>query len=722
MEGYWNSWKLNIYGTEPTVNVMAADANAAESGNDTGKFTFTRTGSNNDNLIVNYSVAGTATKGADYNAFITGTITIPAGQDSASISITPIDDVLFEKDETVTVHIDSVTGYNIGTKNNATVVIAENDTLPEAFTDIGAAFTGDGNSSPDWGDYDNDGDLDILLAGSGNSKVYRNDNGNFTDLGASLTGVSSGSVDWGDYDNDGDIDILLTGSGNSKVYRNDNGNFNDIGASLTGVSYSSAAWGDYDNDGDLDILLTGTDSSDNKIAKVYRNDKGSFTNIGASIAGVRRGSVAWGDYDNDGDLDILLTGESQLNGEISRIYRNDGGSFTDVNAPLIGSLTGVRFGSAVWGDYDNDGDLDILLTGTDRDEETVSKVYRNDGGSFTDINAALKNVGNSSAAWGDYDNDGDLDILLTGVSFDNSVQRFSQVYRNDAGNFIDIGAGLISVERGSAAWGDYDNDGNLDIVLTGWSSSDSVAKVYKNNTVKLNTIPTVPTDLNASVNGNSINLKWNPSTDTQTPLKGLTYNLRVGTTPGGSEIISPIASGDGTRKVAQMGSVNQNTDWTLNYLAPGTYYWSVQAVDNTFGGSPFAKEGNFRVDRQPKTLLSIGAVQAVIPEVDRSSGQFLITRRGDTTTPLSVNYTVGGTATNGTDYQPLGGKIIIPAGSATATIPINIIDDTVFEGGEETVVINLNPDTAYDLGSPSSSTMTIYDGAIAILQGSVIPE
>ncbi len=155
----------------------------------------------------------------------------------------------------------------------------------------------------------------------------------FTDIEAGLPGVVAGSVAWGDYDNDGDLDILLTGYAGStgyggsgcvsRVYRNNNGTFTDIDAGLQGVFNSSVAWGDYDNDGDLDILLAGRDGSA-LVSRVYRNDNGTFTDIDAGLPGVEEASVAWGDYDNDGDLDILLTGH---NGSalVSRVYRNDGG-------------------------------------------------------------------------------------------------------------------------------------------------------------------------------------------------------------------------------------------------------------------------------------------------------------------------------------------------------------------------------------------------------------
>ena len=218
-----------------------------------------------------------------------------------------------------------------------------------------------------------------------------------------------------------------------------------------------------------------------------------FTEISTNLPGVYYSSVAWGDYDNDGDLDILLTG-GNVSGLISEIYRNDGnGIFTDIDA----DLAGVYMGSVAWSDYDNDGDLDILLTGGDgTGSANISKIYRNDPGAngsrvFTDIQAGLTGVYISNVAWGDYDNDGDLDILLTGTVVANTTE-ISKIYRNDPGPngsrvFTDIQAGLAVVECGSVAWGDYDNDGDLDILLTG-GSSGGISKIYRNNALSPNTL------------------------------------------------------------------------------------------------------------------------------------------------------------------------------------------------------------------------------------------
>ncbi|MBI3193607.1 MAG: VCBS repeat-containing protein, partial [Ignavibacteriae bacterium] len=516
-----------------------------------------------------------------------------------------------------------------------TVTLTEGDTVMgrdfgnrQPFVEVFAgSLTGVDNGSADWGDYDNDGDLDVLLTGNNAviiSKIYQNTGSGFTEVFAgSLTGVGYGSsVAWGDYDNDGDLDILLTGqttadfSGSiSKIYQNTGSSFTEVFAgSLTGVFNSSVDWGDYDNDGDLDILLTGRDNALVSISKIYQNIGSGFAEVFAgSLAGVSYSSVKWGDYDNDGDLDILMAGYyyEGYNHYISKIYQNTGSGFTEVFA---GSLTGTGFSSVAWGDYDNDGDLDILLTGDGGFSGRISKIYQNTGSGFTEVfSGSLMGVYDGPVAWGDYDNDGDLDILLTGEN--SSGDRISKIYQNTGSGFSEVFAGSLSgIFRGSVKWGDYDNDGDLDILLTGNAGSDVVSKIYQNNGTTFNTQPTAPSGLTVTPSGSDVSFRWNKSTDQQTPQNGLSYNLRIGKDTNGFNKLSPMANvSNGYRRVVRMGNTNLDTTWTIKNLPDGNYTWSVQAIDNAFAGSAFATEGNFVIATQDTIFSSSGSNGSITP-------------------------------------------------------------------------------------------------------------
>lgn len=461
-----------------------------------------------------------------------------------------------------------------------------------AFTNIAAAIAQLGNSSADWGDYDNDGDLDLVISGylwqwtpvpfPALTKLYRNDAGVFTDTNANLIAVQGGSCRWGDYDNDGDLDLVISGYGDSQqitqMYTNNGGSFTATSQSF--AIYGSLASGDYDNDGDLDWAISGA-SSGNAVTAVFRNEGGGiFVDAGASLPAVN-GLAAWGDYDRDGDLDLAIGGSGS-----SGIYRNNGdGSFTDINA----GLPAANSPAFAWGDYDADGQLDLAYTSSNS-----AAVYRNNGGIFIAAPSYLPRVSMGWLSWGDCDQDGDLDVLLSG--FSGSFACTSTIYRNHgAGVFADANPGFsdpYGLGGGVCAWGDYDTDGDLDIILAGDTPDTEAAesRIYRNDGSVVNVLPTVPSDLSATITGNSITFAWAAASDPQTPAPGLTYNLRVGTTPGGNEVSSGMAAGTGYRRVAAMGNVQHNLSWTLKGLPARTYYWSVQAVDAAWAGGPWAPE------------------------------------------------------------------------------------------------------------------------------------
>ena len=290
-----------------------------------------------------------------------------------------------------------------------------------------------------------------------------------------------------------------------------------------------------------------------------------------------------------------------------------------------------------WGDYDNDGRLDLLLTGlTGYDSNwnaiCISRVYHNNGdGSFTwNTNAALPEVCVGSVAWGDYDNDGRLDILLTGQTSDGSV--VSGIYHNNGdGTFADINAGLPGAMEGGAYWGDFDNDGRLDVLVTGntsWTTFAVFSGIYRNLSPVTNIPPTAPIGLTAAVSSNSVTLAWTAASDRQTPAAGLAYNLRVGTAPGRWDIVSPEADpASGLRRLPATGAVQRANAVLKNLPYGAAYYWSAQAVDAALAGSPFAAEGSFSLALTINSCCFTG------------SGQFLFQFTG---TP-SCSYTVLGT-------------------------------------------------------------------------------
>jgi hypothetical protein len=144
-----------------------------------------------------------------------------------------------------------------------------------------------------------------------------------------------------------------------------------------------------------------------------------------------------------------------------------------------------------------------------------------------------------------------------------------------------------------------DGDGDLDLVAGNYNQPN---RVYRNNSAVANTLPSAPGGLNTLVSGPGpydVMFSWSPATDAETLQAGLTYNLRVGTSPGASDVMSGMSdAATGLREVPAMGNVQHNTSWTLT-LPAGTYYWSVQAVDASFAGSAWAGEQTAVVGAAP---------------------------------------------------------------------------------------------------------------------------
>ncbi len=271
------------------------------------------------------------------------------------------------------------------------------------------------------GDYDNDGDLDVAVLGyyvvynqSVEDKLVliRNEGPappgtewEFSYIDIPLGDLTTGASDlvWGDMDGDADLDLAVGTDGVTVIYRNDAGTLVLTDTELPGYyednfqadyDINSLSWADFDNDGDFDLLIPSVfdNTSFTYRTALMRNDSANatggrvFTEINTGFAPTTHAQSSWADFDNDQDLDLLLVNLAPITDEgFIRRYRNDGnGVFTGED--ILGTLT-VEHGEVQWGDYDGDGDIDILVAGNIKDTTgfyipMALRIYENINNSF----------------------------------------------------------------------------------------------------------------------------------------------------------------------------------------------------------------------------------------------------------------------------------------------------------------------------------------------------
>lgn len=354
-------------------------------------------------------------------------------------------------------------------------------------------FGGNMALSNAWGDYDNDGDLDLVISfKTGDVRLYNNEHGGFTNVGPYLglptDGKERRSIAWGDYNADGYLDLFIgSNRQGNELYRNDKSQgFTNVTMQtrinmpedserpfslidMPQVSARQINWIDYDNNGTLDLYVA------DRIGPNYlfKNDGEQFSDVSAATGlNDRRATVGacWFDYNSDGLLDLFLANQGVGK---DALYKNEGGTFTDV-AGELGMEGGPRTRSeggvdCAVGDYNNDGHLDIFVA-----TYGINKLYKNDGeGAFDEVSSQMGITGDDhmvGASWGDYDNDGLLDLFVAGYHQDEDGVRspYDRLFHNDRDRFTEIdthGTALSGSDHG-IQWADYDNDGDLDISLT----------------------------------------------------------------------------------------------------------------------------------------------------------------------------------------------------------------------------------------------------------------
>ncbi len=485
-------------------------------------------------------------------------------------------------------------------------------------------------------DIDNDGDLDIIVSGeTGNpatvkNAVFINNAGTYTLQGTEnvITPGHFADIKFGDVDGDGDMDVIFNGNSNGDMGKgiaiNDGiGNFSRSALDVTSATIS-CGFADFNNDGLLDYYVIGNGTA-NMGTMFFQNTDGTFTKDQSSFNSLNLidPDISIVDFNNDGYIDMFISAwDETAKTRYSSLLINDGfGKFVALAQP---SIIRKGFGSSVWGDVDGDGWMDLLLNGDGgADGEGSSDIYRlykNNGGSL-EAKATFNDYRQISVGDGsrmvDWDNDGDLDIILTGWSGTKGRQVTMLFECTNATNFTYTENALSNtdfpgVSESSIETADLNNDGKIDLLITGYNGNQAtqvgkfdknICGYYLNQSTNANTKPTTPIALNHEITKSGdetlVTLTWDAATDTETAQKSLTYNISLKNTITNKWLYNPMAmiggDKDGWRKVSQHGNVFANKRWELYNLPAGNYEWSVQAIDANFVGGAFAALKTFSI-------------------------------------------------------------------------------------------------------------------------------
>jgi len=549
-----------------------------------------------------------------------------------------------------------------------------------------------------WGDYDNDGCPDLFVPRRYNQYggLYRNNqNGTFTKIttGSVVDHTASawGAI-WGDYDNDGHLDLFVRNdAANNSLYRNNgDGTFTQIAegplVSEGGNCYGGGgcAWGDYDNDGHLDLFVCNRGANN---ALYHNQGNGTFVKVTQGEIVNDAGDFigcAWGDYNNDGYLDLFVTGGAERH---NYLYRNNGdGTFTRVPGGDLAVDAG-NFTVGTWADYDNDGYLDLFIpchTGG------PSLLYHNNGDStFTKIPAdRFPSVVSPAVgcAWGDYDNDGYLDLFVA-----NAYNEANLLYHNlGNGTFEKMAADWLVTDAGmcsGGSWVDYDGDGRLDLFVTHAENQNSF--LYHNEGMMGNwlRVKCVGTKSTHSGIGAKITIWGTQNGVTLQQSRELASYMFGSSGQSGLEAFFGLGSGSNLDVV--------RVEWSSGV---------VQVLTN-IAGNQFL---TVTEETQPAVLPSLSISDAAVTESDMGTvdAVFTVWLSAPSSQPVTVDFSTAADSAQGSlDYVFAQGTLTFNPGETNRTLVVPVLGDTLPEA-DETFFVNLS--------TPSNATLADDQGVCTI--------
>ena len=497
-------------------------------------------------------------------------------------------------------------------------------------------------SAPILGDFNNDGFLDVYFGGQKGDNwepsedrwklrsylLLNNGDKTFTTLTEEQSGIPVNNrsvfLCW-DYNNDGNLDLLISGlyednndamlftllknlgpDQGYKFQQVENPGFRIANNQRLLTKNMSA--GDYDKDGLIDLIVQ-TEDGEGRHVELYKNNgDDTFTLQEGDFLQFSSGAIAFADMDNDGWLDIVANGYCNTEPNVDiRIYKNkQDGTFQDITAEgVLGQ--GTYEGEAKMVDLTGDGFLDMIVIGYGANNVRTSTVWHNDGTGRLDLvldteASGLAPVNGATANFADINHDGVIDMVYTG-KHGSLARRVWICYQDMLGSFhLDESFPVIAIGAdGATALGDMNNDGVVDIFVAGKASDESlaenprtctsIARVYENTTEDIvNTPPSVPGNLMAEIVEGKLNLSWDASTDDVTMVDALSYNVMVkNNTTGKTFMLIPANPVTGQLKaLCDLQVATRITNYSMSLDPSQSYTVGVQAIDQGYAASTFA--------------------------------------------------------------------------------------------------------------------------------------
>ena len=506
------------------------------------------------------------------------------------------------------------------------VVGGEDSFLPQ--TQSGSAI---------YGDYDNDGDLDLFFCTGDVVALFRN-NGDMTytmlGVGEDILPLTGCAAVWVDYDKDGDLDLIMSGSMDGAVtgaatYVFQNSGAPDYAFTEDMFNFIEGVWPedkentlhtiallDYDHDGWMDVIVNGQcsglwDGEHGRMVALYHNNKGIFeVGVGADVFHQMNGSSVFvGDANNDGYMDVLVSGYydnalgEEVGSGVSELYINDKqGSYTRASGiPFIGH----QQGSTLFADLNNDGNQDILEIGRDLANGWMgyANIMLGDGtGQFTQV--AMPDITGGAAttiAVGDLNNDGLIDFAHSGwptqaICYGKGDGTFKEVTmatdldrvraRGGYMNFVDLnGDNTLDFYHFG-----YRDGGDSEVLHDAWP--DFMVINQLGNGIPANNAPAAPTNLSMTETENGYKLTWDAASDDITPVAALRYNIYMHSKDG-TFFLAQADLQTGKLKVGGAAVPALHVGTSYEFKVPkGAYTFGVQTVDQANATSAFVTVGN----------------------------------------------------------------------------------------------------------------------------------